>query len=209
MGLSRRAYAAHRKAQGLIGGTDTAVRKALAAGRIVLEQDGTIDPERADRMWASGTDASRQRDAEKIGEGVAKAKAAPEIVRPVPDDDLDAVDAGLEDDEGWAELDGNGRLTLAAANAADKAYSARMRKLRYEHLKGRLVERSAVRNHVFDLARKMRDSWMQMPARKAALMAAELGVDAYEMEQVLDRFIREHLAEQAEVAFDLPEDVPA
>ena len=64
------------------------------------------------------------------------------------------------------------------------------------------AETSYGTSHVFDLARKERDAWLQMPARKAANMAAELDVDAHLMEQVLDRYIREHLAEMAEIKFE-------
>ena len=42
-----------------------------------------------------------------------------------------------------------------------------------------------------------------VPARKAANMAAELGVDAHLMEQVLDKAIRDHLADLAEVKIDI------
>jgi len=45
MGLSRRAYAALR------GVHESAVRKAIATGRIATEADGTIDAARADAMW--------------------------------------------------------------------------------------------------------------------------------------------------------------
>ena len=53
MGLSIRAYARHR------GVSDAAVRKAIAAGRITPEGDGTVDPERADAEWARNTEAPR------------------------------------------------------------------------------------------------------------------------------------------------------
>lgn len=53
--LSLRAYARHRKAQGLTGTTDGAVRKALATGRITAAADGRVDPEQADRAWAAST----------------------------------------------------------------------------------------------------------------------------------------------------------
>jgi hypothetical protein len=56
---------------------------------------------------------------------------------------------------------------------------------------------------VFDLARQERDAWIGWPARVAANMAAELGVDAHMMEQVLDRYLREHLAELGEVKVEL------
>ena len=45
MGLSRRAYAALR------GVHESAVRKAIASGRITTEADGTIDAAKADAMW--------------------------------------------------------------------------------------------------------------------------------------------------------------
>ena len=53
MGLSIRAYARHR------GVSDAAVRKAISAGRITPEADGTVDPDRADAEWARNTEAPR------------------------------------------------------------------------------------------------------------------------------------------------------
>ena len=51
---------------------------------------------------------------------------------------------------------------------------------------------------VFDRARRERDAWLNWPPRVAANMAAELGVDAHRMEQVLDIYLRAHLTEMAE-----------
>jgi hypothetical protein len=53
LGLSIRAYARHR------GGSDIAVHKAIRAGRITPEADGTLDPEKADREWNRNTEAPR------------------------------------------------------------------------------------------------------------------------------------------------------
>lgn len=55
MGLSRRKYAEYR------GVSESAVRKAIASGRITLEDDGTIDPVKADLEWGSQTDPAKQR----------------------------------------------------------------------------------------------------------------------------------------------------
>ena len=60
MGISIRAYARHR------GVSDAAVRKAIAAGRITPEADGTIDAERVDREWARNSDAPRNGTATRI-----------------------------------------------------------------------------------------------------------------------------------------------
>ena len=66
-----------------------------------------------------------------------------------------------------------------------------------------LVDRNRAVAAVFDLARRERDSWLNLPPRVAATMAAELGVEAHHMEQVLDRVLRAHLAELAEVKLEL------
>ena len=55
MGISIRAYARNRRARGMSGGSDAAVRKAIRTGRIMLNSDGTVDAERADREWAART----------------------------------------------------------------------------------------------------------------------------------------------------------
>ena len=49
MGMSIRAYAQHR------GVSHEAVRKAIAAGRIHKEADGSIDPAKADAQWQQHT----------------------------------------------------------------------------------------------------------------------------------------------------------
>jgi hypothetical protein len=53
MGLSIRAYARHR------GVSDTAVHKAIRAGRITPGPDGTIDADRADREWERNSEEQR------------------------------------------------------------------------------------------------------------------------------------------------------
>lgn len=201
MGLSRRAYAAHRKERGLPGGSESGVRKAIAAGRIVVEADGTIDPVKADRMWAATTDGAKQRSEDAIAQGLEKARETLEAgeEKPVPQAAVDAVNAAAPADP----MSGGHSVTYAKARAANEAIKAQQNQLRLQKLKGELVSRKAVIAHVFDLARKERDSWLQMPARKAANMAAELGVDAHTMEQVLDRYIRDHLADLAEIKIEI------
>jgi hypothetical protein len=52
---------------------------------------------------------------------------------------------------------------------------------------------------VFRLAREERDVWVNWPARVAALMAAELGVEAPTMQEVLERNVRNQLQELAKI----------
>lgn len=62
-GLSERAYARHR------GVTHRAVQKAIRAGRITPNADGTIDPGRADAEWNANTDPAAKRSVENENGG--------------------------------------------------------------------------------------------------------------------------------------------
>ena len=177
MGLSRRAYARHR------GVAESAVRKAIAAGRITLEPDGTIDPVKADRQWETQTDPSRRHVSGK----------------PVPRAAIKAVDDTLR--EAGTAASG-GEMSFLRARMANEVLKAQTARLRLQKMKGELVDRAKATSLVFDLARRERDAWMNWPPRVAADMAAELGVEAHLMEQVLEHHLRRHLAELAEIEIE-------
>ncbi|MGY6704898.1 elements of external origin [Roseinatronobacter sp.] len=202
MGLSIRAYAQSRAARGLPGGSHTAVRKAIAAGRVTPEADGTIDPERADAQWSGQTDPAKQRgagsaDARNTADGADNATPAE---RPVPQAAIDAVQDTLGE-TGEAPAPG-GQVTFMRARLATEVLKAQLQKEQLKRVRGEVVDRNKAVAMVFDLARKERDAWTGWPARVAANMAAELGVEAHELEQVLDHYLREHLGELAEVRID-------
>lgn len=199
MGLSRRGYAAHRAALGLPGATDAAVRKALQTGRITLEADGSIDPVKADRLWSLTTDANKQRSPDSVAQGVDAARETIERgeVRPVPTSAVAAVH------ETAADAPEGGGLTFAKARTAEMALRVQRNRILLKRLSGEVVDRKAVVQHVFDLARKERDHWLQLPARAAAGMAADLDCDAHQLEVLLDATIREHLSLLAEIKVDL------
>ena len=77
MGISIRTYARHR------GISDTAVRKAIKAGRITKEGDGSIDVEKADREWHMNTDTTFSHPNEKSPNDKQQ--------RPVSQASLDAI----------------------------------------------------------------------------------------------------------------------
>jgi hypothetical protein len=175
--LSIRAYARHRGLK-----SDNAVRKAIAAGRITLEPDGKIDPEKADAEWAATTDPARQ-----PGNRVPSSADRPPA---------EAAPAGAPPAGGAA---------FAQARTVHEATKAEVAGLRLAKLKGELVDRQKAQQTVFDLARRERDAWINWPPRVAAQMAAELQratsarVDAHALETILVQYVREHLADLAEV----------
>jgi len=174
MGISIRAYGRHR------GVSDAAVRKAIKAGRITPEPDGTIDPDKADAQWDRNTDAAQQRG--------DKRKAVPAAA-------LDAVADTLREQGGSA----GGGTTYTQARAANEVLKAQTNRIRLQQLKKELVDRSKALAHVFKLARAERDAWMSWPARVSSQMAAELGVDAHTMHVTLEAYVRQHLSELADV----------
>lgn len=173
MGISIRAYARHR------GVTDTAVHKAIRAGRITPEADGTIDADRADREWA------RNSDVPKVG---TRAKAAKVVV----------PDTSTPSNDRPAALP-TGGTSLLQARTVNEVVKAQTNKVRLARLKGELVDRPQAIAHVFKLARSERDAWLNWPARISAQMAARLDVDPHAMHVALEAAVREHLQELGEL----------
>jgi hypothetical protein len=193
MGLSRRAYARHR------GVTENAVRAAIAAGRIALEPDGTIDPVKADKDWAAKTDPAKQRGVHAAIEPKATVAATPVQDKPVTRTALDAVQKTLQDSGAKKE----GDVTFLRARTANEVIKVQERGVRLAKIKGELVDRARAVATIFGLARRERDAWVQWPARVSALMAAELHVEPHQMETVLEKYVRRHLTELADVKFEL------
>lgn len=55
------------------------------------------------------------------------------------------------------------------------------------------------RSRMFKLARAERDAWLNWPSRVSAQMAAALQVDPHVLHVALDRAIRDHLNEMADI----------
>jgi hypothetical protein len=178
MGLSIRAYARHR------GVSHVAVKKAIDAGRITPEADGTIDPEQADRQWEQNTATPR------------KPAAVPRLAAPAEAPRSPARETAAEP---VAPPLSAGGTSLLQARTVNEVVKAQTNKVRLARLKGELVDRPQAIAHVFKLARAERDAWLNWPARISAQMAAKLGVDAHTLHVALETAVREHLQELGEM----------
>ena len=176
MGLSIRAYARQR------GVSHVAVLKAVKQGRIVLEADGTVDAAKTDASWERSSDPARR-------------KLVADKLRPVPEAAVGSVRETLKEQG----LPASGNLTFVQARTAHEIAKAHLARLRLQERRGELVDRASAAALVFRLAREERDAWINWPARVAALMAAELGIEAHPMQKVLEAHVRAQLAELAEV----------
>jgi hypothetical protein len=170
-----------------LGVSETAVRRAERSGRIVRAADGAWDLAQVKAAWAGNTDRAQQR-------------REPGAVKPVPAAALGAVRETLRE---HGEPAAAGALTFMQARTANEVLKAQERRLRLQRLKGELVDRAKAVAQVFKLARDERDAWVNWPARVAAMIAAELGVDAHTLHGALERHVRQHLSELAEIRPDL------
>ncbi|WP_345822420.1 hypothetical protein ABC766_12975 [Methylobacterium fujisawaense] len=188
----------------MIGVSETAVRKAVKAGRINRLADGTVDPVAARAAWEAGTDPART----KVR---TQARTTPEVrtsgsQRPVPvrteDEARAAVTliARILAEEGIAD-DGRG-IDFSKARTAELILKARQRDLDQAEQSRRLVDRAAAEKLFFDTARNLRDAWLSWPARVAIEMADELKVDARVLTQILVAHIHKHLTELGEPEAD-------
>jgi hypothetical protein len=197
MGMSQAEYARYR------GVTRQAVWEAVQSGRITLLPDSTIDPVVADRQWGIRTDQSMQR--KRTRRRSADVGVSLSGTKPVPTEAIDTVRDTLAEQGIDLEQDAEpgGAISFVQARLANEILKAQLQKVKLGKVKGQLVDRAKARQLVFDLARRERDAWIGWPARVAANMAAELGVDPNRMEEALDRYLREHLSELAEIRVEL------
>ena len=167
------------------------MRRAEKAGRIGREADGSWDLAKVQAAWSSNTDPSQQRTARQ-----PRRRPRAPTMKPVPEAAVGAVRETLRE---HGEPVSAGGMTFMQARTANEVLKAQERRVRLQRMKGELVDRAKAVAQVFKLARDERDAWVNWPARVAAVMAAELEVDAHKLHTVLERHVREHLAELAEI----------
>jgi hypothetical protein len=177
-----------------LGVSETAVRRAEKADRIRRGADGAWDLASVKAAWASNTDQAQQRGEPRAGNGSRRAIRL--AVKPVPEAAVGAVRDTLRE---HGEPIAAGAMTFMQARTANEVLKAQERRLRLQQMKGELVDRAKVVAQVFRLARDERDAWVNWPARVAAMIAAELEVDPHQLHTVLERHVRDHLAEFAEI----------
>ena len=187
MGISLREYARRR------GVSHVAVMKAIKVGRITPEPDGSLDPVKVDAQWDDQTDPARQPEAPED-------EPARTDQRPAASDlDKSGDEVAQVRSPAAAEPAPQGAATFTQARTAHEIAKAQRARIEVQRLREEVVDRARATSEVFRLARRERDAWVNWPARVAALMAAELGLDAHAMQKVLEGHVRDHLNDLAEV----------
>ncbi|ABK45319.1 conserved hypothetical protein [Magnetococcus marinus MC-1] len=179
MGVSIRQYAKLR------GVSDAAVRKAIKAGRISKEPDGTVDPAKADAAWERNTNPAQQREppASQVANPNANPGYAPPANPPQRFASQTPPSPPLK----------QGAPDYQTSRAIREAYSARLVKLDFEERSEQLVSSDEVKVSAFNLARRVRDRLFTIPHRLSSVLASEN--DAGVIEERLDQELRKALEE--------------
>lgn len=175
-----------------IGVSDTAIRKAIAAGRVSVagHHEGNGRPllnfEDVLQNWRANTDPAMQRSTPAGKSGTVKASSlvsdiggAPlHPMRPGPRGG--ALKTGgepraprLPDDDGEESASAGGIPAYNESRAVREYYAAQNERLKHEEGAGLLVSAEQVKAEAFGFARKLRDAIMAVPDRIDAELAAE------------------------------------
>jgi hypothetical protein len=182
--------ASQREVARRLGVSHTALQKAQRAGRIAPEPNGAWDVEKVRARLAESSDPMRKTAAfvaplpPRAAAPAAPRPAAPppQIAPPSPD-----------------PLPRAAQNTFHDARTANEVLKAQERRLRLDERKGKLVDKARALLLVHRLAKEERDAMLAWPARVAAEMAAELGVDVHRLQTMMDTRLREHLAARHDV----------
>ena len=189
MGMSVSAYAKHR------GVSRQAVYKAIKAGRIAQNDDGSIDAGKADRDWSTNSDPAKKREPVAFSGGVEQAPSTGALGNdPKPSQRT----AGFAQSAAPAQgLDYN-RLR-GQKLATDIARG----QLALREAQGELIKKAEVKSLLFARARQDRDMVLNFSNRFGAQVAAETGADARLVMAALDKYLRDLLEEMAAQPLEL------
>ena len=177
--------ASQREVARRLGVSHTALQKAQRAGRIAPEADGAWDIEKVRARLADSSDPVRKT--------ATLAPAPPTASRPTTPSPVAAMAPAAD------PLPRAAQNTFHDARTANEVLKAQERRLRLDERKGKLVDKARALLLVHRLAKEERDAILGWPARVAAEMAAELGVDAHRLQTMMDGRLRAHLAARHDV----------
>lgn len=159
-----------REAARRLGVSDTAVHKAIKAGRVTVagtnEKNGRplLAWPQAQTDWLANSDSTKRTHVGSQG--------SPERAKYADKPAETKLPTATDPDEAKAAMG----PSLAQSRAVREAYQARLAKLEFEQKTGRLVSADEVKARAFRMARGARDALLTMPDRLAPILASSTDV---------------------------------
>lgn len=214
------------------GCDDKLVRRAIGRSALPVLSDGTLDPaligsgwRKANRRADKSADTSADTGADtapsvRTDEPVSAPVSAPDevVVTLEPQPHGGALKRSAAQLEELAEelanaVDEDFIADMLAGRFASHGQAERIKEnaLAFKHLlaarraAGALVEIDTAEAVLFETFRASRDAWLNWPTRVAPLLAADLGLEADRVTEVLTLHVHQHLAELGEPEADFAE----
>jgi hypothetical protein len=164
------------------GCSDKVVRRAIAAGSLIANGDGSLDPALVGTGW---------RKSNRRADTADKSADSP---HPAADTPLDILDPEIA-----ANLSA-GNVSLAIADRVKANALALKHLLAARKAAGELVETDVAEAVLFEQARAIRDAWSSWPTRVGPLIAADLGLAPEAVVESLTAHVHQQLAELGDPA---------
>jgi hypothetical protein len=175
----------------LDGCSESLVRRGIAEGRLPRGEDGKLDAALAGTGWRQGNAGRahtvRTPSAHSAHPSVPSAQAEAPEVEALPGEAIeDAADRLAQ---------AAGSIPSYAESLAKKEhFLALLRELEYREKESQLIDLDTARGVMYEEFRRVRDAWMNWPARYAALIASDLGIEADRVTGVLAAYVHKQIA---------------
>lgn len=163
----------------LLGINEGNVRKAIKAGRVILNDDGTIDSETQSKRWEATRDHSRVKKTNVIP--LRPGRPVSQATKKAGADAADALDRSID-------LKSE-KMTLEISLLKEELLQVRKD----------TISRDEVRRGLAGFARLQRDKWINFPDRYGQMLAADIGADPKVVMAALSKYVRDQLIEISNV----------
>lgn len=172
------------------------VRRAIASGKLAPDKDGKLDPALVNSGWRRPIRSSKSvadtADTSKVSASNVRRTQTVRAMDEVSDTDTPAQAAAKVIAALGAEND------LAEAIRIKENYNALLKQLEYEEKSKLLIELDLARSVLFEEARSARDAWMNWPMRVGPKIAADLGLEADRVTEVLNSYVHKQISSLGE-----------
>lgn len=177
------------------GVSDTLVRRAITEGRLSKGEDGRISAALVGTPWCE-RNAKNQAGIGAAGAngGANTANSSPASDRALNEETPTQAASRIADEDAQAGAIPDYSVSLARK----EHYLALLRELEFERKSGAVIELDLARSVLFEEFRALRDAWLNWPAKYAALIAADLGLDAGRVTEVLTGYVHKQITSLGE-----------
>lgn len=178
------------------GCSDTLVRRAVKLGRLRAFENKTIDPAFVGSAWRerNAVSPAGANTTANTTANTRKKVFSPEPTVATGAGDDDSLDESPEETaERLLRIGALPMLPYGQALQNKENYLALLRQLEFEQKSGELIELSVAERVLFEGARAQRDAWLNWPARVGAMIAADLGLEADRVTEILTTHVHKHI----------------